>query len=324
MSKSKESGLLIDLLYQARMPTLQQLRYLVAVADFLHFRRAAEECHVTQPTLSAQLKALEARLGTQLVERSRSRVVLTVAGSKIADRARLIFKELEEIQTIARMERDPFSSVLRVGIVQSLGSYLLPLLVPDLHVNHPKLGLYVREGVAESLVRELEQGSLDLLIFPLPLKHQGFETDALFREPMLVVVPQDHRLAQTVAVDPSMLRGETILSLEPSHKLYEQVREICAQFGADLSHDFEGTSLDTLRQMVATGLGVSLMPALYVKSEVAHQDLVVARQFATKPPSRTIGMVWRKGTARAEEYKVLAHQVRETLARTAPEIMVLS
>ncbi|MGX9355741.1 LysR substrate-binding domain-containing protein [Roseobacteraceae bacterium S113] len=305
------------------MPTLQQLRYLVSIADLLHFRRAAEECHVTQPTLSAQLKTLEERLGATLVERNRARVILTPTGKEIADRARRILSEVEDIRTIARAEQMPLSSVLRVGVVMSLGSYFLPLVVPDLHRTHPKLGLYVREGTADALIRGLEQGSLDMLLFPLPLTRGDFETRSLFREPIEVVVPQDHRLADETVIDPEMLRGETILSLEPGHRLYEQVSTICRDYGADLSHDFEGTSLDTLRQMVATGIGISLMPALYVKSEVARHDIVVARHFRGTPPSRTIGMVWRKGTSRQSDFEILADQMCQTMKIVAPEVTVL-
>ncbi|MEL7465462.1 MAG: LysR substrate-binding domain-containing protein [Pseudomonadota bacterium] len=305
------------------MPTLQQIRYLVALADHLHFRRAAEECGVTQPTLSAQLKELEGRLGVTLVERNRARVILTEIGRKVSDRGRGVLREVEEMRAMARAEQAPLSAVMRVGVVQTLGPYLLPLIVPDLHANHPKLGLYVREGIADALVRSLDDGALDVLFFPLPLARAEFETLSLFREPIHVVIPQDHRLAEADQIDPATLRGETILSLEPGHRLNEQVRLISETYGAELSHDFEGTSLDTLRQMVATGMGVSLMPALYVKSEVAHQDIVVARPFRGAPPSRTIGMVWRRSSARAEEFRLLAGEIRQTLKRVAPEIAVL-
>jgi LysR family hydrogen peroxide-inducible transcriptional activator len=305
------------------MPTIQQLRYLSAIAEHLHFRRAAEACHVTQPTLSAQLKELEARLGATLVERSRSRVILTHAGKKIAERGRRVLRDIEEIKAIARQEQAPLASVLRVGVVQSLGSYFLPLVVPDLHTEHPKLGVYVREGTSDMLIAQLKQGALDLLFFPLPVAQADFDSLSLFREPIKVVVSEDHRLASAPEIDPAMLRGETILSLEPGHKLYEQVRTICENYGAALSHDYEGTSLDTLRQMVATGIGISLMPALYVKSEVAHQDIIVARRFRGTPPSRTIGMVWRKGTAREAEYRALASLICRVMKRVAPEVTVL-
>lgn len=305
------------------MPSLQQLRYLIAVADHLHFRRAAELCNVTQPTLSAQIKELEARLGTTLVERGRSKVLMTPTGKEIAERGRRILREVAEIHTIAKLQQSVLSSVIRVGVVQTLGSYFLPLFIPDLHRQYPKLGLYVREGLPDALLRSLEDGALDLLFFPLPVTQSEFEARPVFREPIEVVMPSDHRLASEPAIDPVMLKGEVILSLEPGHKLYELVRTISDDYGVELSHDYEGTSLDTLRQMVATGMGVSLMPALYVKSEVAHQDLVVARPFHGTSPSRTIGMVWRKGTSREDEFQLLLQLICGSLTVRAPEVSVL-
>jgi LysR family hydrogen peroxide-inducible transcriptional activator len=305
------------------VPSLQQLRYLVAVADQLHFRRAAESCNVTQPTLSAQIKELEMRLGTSLVERSRSKVMMTPAGKEIAERGRRILREVAEIHTIAISGQSVLSSVIRIGVVQTVGSYFLPLVIPDLHQEYPKLGLYIREGLPDVLLRSLEDGALDLLFFPLPVNRVELDSLSLFREPIQVVMPWDHRLAQEPEIDPVMLRGETILSLEPGHRLHELVRSISEDYGVDLSHDYEGTSLDTLRQMVATGMGLSLMPALYVKSEVAHQDIVVARPFRGTAPSRTIGMVWRKGTSREKEFRLLSAFICRSLTARAPEITVL-
>ncbi|WP_072776678.1 hydrogen peroxide-inducible genes activator [Marivita hallyeonensis] len=305
------------------MPSLQQLRYLVSVADHLHFRRAAEACNVTQPTLSAQIKDLEMRLGTSLVERGRSKVIMTPTGKEIVERSRRVLREVEEIRALAKSRQDVLSSVIRIGVVQSVGSYFLPLVIPDLHAKYPKLGLYIREGLPDVLLRSLEDGSLDLLFFPLPVARAELEAQSLFREPIQVVMPSDHRLSSEPEIDPAMLKGETILSLEPGHKLYELVRKISEDYGVELSHDYEGTSLDTLRQMVATGMGLSLMPTLYIKSEVAHQDLVVARPFRGAPPSRTIGMVWRKGTSREDEFRLMAKLVCASLAERAPEIIVL-
>lgn len=305
------------------MPSLQQLRYLVAVADHLHFRRAAEACNVTQPTLSAQIKELELRLGVSLVERSRSKVMMTPTGKDIVERSRRVLREVAEIHTIAKSRQSVLSSVIRVGVVQTVGSYFLPLVIPDLHKKYPKLGLYIREGLPDLLLRSLEDGSLDLLFFPLPVARAELEAQPLFREPIQVVMPAEHRLASQVEIDPVMLRGETILSLEPGHRLYELVRRISEEHGVELSHDYESTSLDTLRQMVATGMGLSLMPALYVKSEVAHQDLVVARPFRETVPARMIGMVWRKGTSRESEFRLLASFVCQSLRQRAPEVTVL-
>ena len=305
------------------MPTLQQIRYLVALSDSLHYRKAAEACRVTQPTLSAQLKDLERKLGVSLVERSRPRVILTAAGRAVAERGRRMLGDLEEIHAIAASGRGMFETTIRIGVVQSLGSYFLPLIVPDLHASHPKLGVYLREGLPDMLLQALEIGTLDLLFFPLPVARGELESVPLFREPIQVVAPHDHRLAREAAIDPEMLRGETILSLEPGHKLHEQVSTLCADYGARLSGDYGGTSLDTLRQMVAMGMGVSLMPALYVKSEVAPQDVVVARRFRTRAPARTIGMVWRRGTARAGEYRRLAGEICAIMRWRAPEVVIL-
>ena len=305
------------------MPTLQQLKYFVAVADHLHFRRAAEACNVTQPTLSAQIKDLELRLGVPLAERGRSKVVLTASGKDIAERARRVLREVEEIRQVARSSQGLLSSVIRVGVVQTVGSYFLPLVISDIHAAYPKLGLYVREGLPDVVLSSLEDGTLDLLFFPLPVNRSEIETLPLFREPIQVVVPSDHWLADMPEIEPAMLKGETILSLEPGHKLYELVRQISKDYGVELSHDYEGTSLDTLRQMVATGMGLSLMPALYVKSEVAHQDIVVARPFRDTAPSRTIGMVWRKGTSREEEFRLLAALICKSMSAKAQEVTVL-
>lgn len=305
------------------MPTLQQIRYLVAVADSLHFRRAAEACHVTQPTLSTQLKELEHRLQVQLVERSRSRVILTPIGQRIVEKARVVLRDMEEIKTVAKTGQSLLQDTIKIGVVQSLGSYFLPLIVPDLHENHPKLRLYMREGLPEMLLRSIEDGTLDALFFPLPLSRADLVSTPVFDEPLLVAAPRDHPIVAREQIDPSKLRGETIMSLEPGHKLYDQVRDLCDLYGAKLSHDYEGTSLDTLRQMVAMGMGLSVLPALYVKSEVAHQDIVVARRFRGKTPSRSIGMIWRKGTAREEEFLTLAGLIRDILRQRAPEVTVL-
>ncbi|MEM6826186.1 MAG: hydrogen peroxide-inducible genes activator, partial [Pseudomonadota bacterium] len=305
------------------MPTLQQLRYLVQVIETGHFRRAAEACHVTQPTISAQLKELETKLGATLVERTRTRVVATPIGEMVLPHARRALREVEEIHSLSSLHRGTLRSTIKVGIVQSLGSYLLPLIVPDLHDSHPLLKLYVREGLPKHLLDSLGTGTLDMLYFPLPIREADFETRSLFREPLYTVMPKDHRFSGEGSIAPEMLKGETILSLEPGHRLFEQVKRICEQFGAHLSHDYEGTSLDTLRQMVGMGMGLSLLPALYVKSEVAHQDNVVAAPFRGTPPSRTIGMVWRRNTAREGEFMELADEVCSILKRRAPEITLL-
>lgn len=305
------------------MPTLRQLTYLVAIADTLHFSRAAEQCHVTQPTLSTQLRDLEARLGAVLIDRSRTRISMTPTGQAIVERARRMLAEAEEIRMIARTDEALLTSTIRVGVVQSSGSYFLPLVVPQLHAIYPRLKLYIREGLPAPMLRSLEDGALDLLFFPLPVKRSGLESLSLFREALYVVTSKDHAFASEQSVDPRQLKGEKVLALDAQHLLYDQVRRLCDDFGAELSHDFEGTSLDTLRQMVAMDMGISIMPALYIRSEVSHQDAVIARPFRMSPPHRTIGTIWRRGTAREQEYLMLSKAICEILKNEVPEITVL-
>jgi len=306
------------------MPTLQQLRYFVSVAETRHFRRAAEACHVTQPTLSAQLKELEAKLGTQLIERTRGAVIVTPVGDQVYNLARGILRDVEEIRAVTASRHAMLDRTIRVGVVQSSGSYLLPFVVADLHDRHPGLALYIREGTPQALLQMLGDGTLDLLILPLPLGRKDFDSVSMLREPLLAVMPRDHPLAQYDSLPPALLRGETILSLEPGHRLDELVRGICEDNGAVLSHDYEGTSLDTLRQMVAMGMGLSLMPALYVRSEVRSRDAVVARPLRKHAPSRTVGMVWRRGTSLETEYRSLATDICDILRQRTEEVTILS
>jgi len=305
------------------MVTLQQLRYLVALGETLHFRRAADRCHVTQPTLSAQLSTMEANLGVQLVERSRARVILTAEGAEIAARAKSILREVDEIVTLAQRGTSALAGTIRVGVVQSLGSYLLPLVIPDLHASHPDLKLYVREGLAADLLIRLDEGTLDILFYPLPAKGSELEDARLFREPLQVVTSTDHALSTLPRIPPADLKGETLLTLEQGHRLHDQVREIAEANGAELSLDYGATSLDTIRQMVAMGLGISLLPALYIRSEVRPNTLVTARPLIGPQPFRTVGMVWRRNAARASDYRELAQLLRAILRRTAPEVTVI-
>ena len=274
-------------------------------------------------TLSVQIKSLEEKLGTVLIERSKAKVHLTAIGEQVVAHARVALNEVEEIRTLAQLQQGTLTSTIRVGVVQSLGSYLMPLIVPDLHTSHPRLKLYIREGLPAHLLTSLRDGSLDLLFFPLPVRQAEVKTLPLFREPLSVVVPVDHAFAKEVSVRPDMLKGETIMALEDGHQLNEQVERICDQYGATVSNDFAGTSLDTLRQMVAMGMGLSLLPALYVKSEVAHQSLVAALPFRGMSPSRTIGLVWRRSSARDEEYRELGQEIRDILREQVGEVTIL-
>ncbi|NIA69767.1 hydrogen peroxide-inducible genes activator [Pelagibius litoralis] len=305
------------------MPTLQQLRYLVAVGETLHFRRAAERTHVTQPTLSGQLRELEEKLGVQLVERSRAKVILTPIGKEIVARARTVIRDVQDIVELARQGKSLLGGTIRVGVLQTLGPYLLPHILPELHRSFPDLKLYVREGMPQALLTAIDDGNLDLLFFPVPVKGADLQSARLFREPLSLVAPSDHRLAAKEKIDQADLKNETILTLERGYRLHDQVRDLCEQYGASLSLDYEGTSLDTLRQMVGMGMGLSLLPALYVRSEVLQDEQVVARQIRSKAPFRMIGMIWRRHSARQHEFLALAEMIRGILKDRVPEITVM-
>lgn len=306
------------------MPTLKQFRYLVALSDTLHFRRAAEQCHISQPTLSGQLQELEHRLGVQLVERSRrGRVMLTPMGQQITERARIVLRDVRDIIDLGKHGQQWLEGTIKLGALPTLGPYLLPHVVPELHQSHPNLKLYVREGLLASLVQSLEDGELDLLLLPMPIKEADLTSIRLFREQLWVVMPSEHPLAAKQHIHRSDLNGETILALEPGHRLHEQVAELCSEFGANLSNDFEGTSLDTLRLMVGMGMGLSFMPTIYVLSETPKDPQVAVRPMRSKPPTRTVGLVWRRHAARGEEYQALASLIRGILRSRLPDVTTI-
>ena len=306
------------------MPTLKQFRYLVALAHTLHFRKAAEHCHVSQPTLSGQLQELEERLGVQLVERSRrSQVVLTPLGQTIAERARIVLRDVQDIIDLGKHGQQWLDGTIKLGALPTLGPYLLPHVLPELHQSHPSLKLYVREGMPAPLIRSLEEGELDLLLFPMPMREADLESTRLFREQLWVVIPADHPLAAKEQIERSDLGGETVLALEPGHRLYEQVAALSQDFGAELSHDFEGTSLDTIRLMVGMGMGISFMPTVYMLSEVVKDQQVVARPMKSRPPTRTVGLAWRRHSARGDEYRALASIIRGILRSRLSEVAVI-
>lgn len=296
------------------MPTLQQLRYLVAVADTLSFSRAAEICRVTQPTLSMQLRELETRLGTRLVERTRARVLMTPVGEAVARRARAVMAEIDDMREIARRD-DPEApqAALRLGVVQTVGAYVLSVAMPALRHAYPQMRLQVREERFDMLIRQLLDGAHDAILLPEAVDRPDLEGQLLAVEPLQAVLPADHRLAGRALIHPADLAGETVLTMEGSPDLQAQVARFCSEAGAAQARDYEGTTLDTLRQMVAAGMGVSLLPTLYIRSEVMREQLVVARPLAAGAPVRALSMVWRRDTPRARTHAALATLLRDSL-----------
>ncbi|MGH8251887.1 MAG: LysR substrate-binding domain-containing protein [Steroidobacteraceae bacterium] len=277
---------------------LRDLQYLVALAETRHFGRAAERCHVSQPTLSAQLKKLEEFLGVALIERRPRRVALTRAGEAVVERARRMLRDAEDIRALARASQDPLAGQLRLGLIPTLGPYLLPRVAPRISRALPKLSLILHEYQTAPLVDRVVQGELDLAILALPADTKGLVTRSLFAEAFLVATPEHHRLAGGKRVKQSELAGEKLLLLEEGHCLRDQALEVCERAGTE-EQDFRATSLETLRQMVAAGLGITLLPRLAAEGPFASARGLVVRPFAPPAPSRVIGAAWRRSTSRA-------------------------
>jgi LysR family hydrogen peroxide-inducible transcriptional activator len=285
---------------------LKDLRYLVAVADTRHFGRAAERSFVSQPTLSAQLKKLEEYLGVQLVERAPKRVALTAAGEAIVERARRILEASDEIVELAKGHRDPLAGRLKLALLPTIGPYLLPNVAARLRKQLPRLELMLYEYQTDPMLEKLHSGEIDVGILALPVPLDGLESRELYKEPFTVALPADHRLATRSSIKVDDLSQETLLLLEDGHCLRDQALDICSGSAVHEKQDFRATSLETLRQMVAAGVGITLLPELAGRGAYGNARGVTIKPFAKPVPSRTIGAVWRKSTARREAILALA------------------
>ena len=292
-------------------PTLRQLEYFVALAERLNFRRAAEACFVSQPSLSAQIAGLEGTLGVQLFERDRRGVRLTAAGEALVPGARETLAACGRLGQLARSFGAPLTGPLRLGAIPTVGPYLLPRVLPAIARDWPELQVYLREDTTARLLEGLEAGRLDLLLLVIDLDLGSVETMALFSDPFVVAVPEGDELAGADEAQPSDLDGRDVLLLEEGHCLRDQALPICTAAGADEMSGFRGTSLGTIAQMVAAGLGVTLLPELAVEREAAAAPGLRTIPFGSDGPSRSIGLAWRASSPREAEFRTLG----ETLQR---------
>jgi LysR family hydrogen peroxide-inducible transcriptional activator len=295
---------------------LKDLRYLVAVADTRHFGRAAERCFVSQPTLSAQLKKLEQSLGGQLIERQPNNVALTDPGEQIVARARRILEACEEVTTLARSHRDPLAGVLRVALLPTIGPYLLPHIARPLQRALPRLQLHLHEYQTMPMLKRLKAGELDVGILALPVDLDGLEARELFSEPFKVLIPDRHALAQRSRVTMGDLEGQSLLLLEEGHCLRDQALALCSRAGLGERQDFSATSLETLRQMVATGAGITLLPQLATEGAYGNARGTRVLPFAKPVPSRRVGAVWRKTSARRAAIDAVCGFIAERMERS--------
>ena len=302
--------------------SLRQMRYLIALEETRHFREAAESCGISQPSLSVQIKTMEDTLGLTLVERGRGPVRLSLAGREVARRAHGILDAAQGILDLSVTLKSGLGGTIRLGTSATLGPYLMPHVISDLRASHPDLRLYIREAAPRDLLRELHDGVHDLILTQLPVSGATLSHARLFREPLAVALPAEHPLAARDTLDNDDLSNKTILSLSPAYALYDMISALCVETGAHLSREYEGTSLDALRQMVAMNMGLTFLPALYVESEIQGRARdVVTRPFRGRRFARSIGLVWRASSGAAPAYERLAAAIRDT-ARRFPQLVI--
>jgi LysR family hydrogen peroxide-inducible transcriptional activator len=306
----------------AALPSLRQLRYLVALAERLNFRAAAEDCFVTQSTLSAGIKELETQLGVELVERDTRSVRLTDTGREVVARARTLLAQAQDLVDLAKGAGEPLSTSLRLGVIPTIAPFMLPGLLPPLRAAHPKLRLYLREDLTERLLDRLRSGDLDVALIALPYETGELLTRKLFRDEFWLVARADDPLAVSQEVPVRALKPGQVLLLEEGHCLREHAIAACGARAANAETAVEATSLYTLIQMVEGGLGVTLLPEMTLKAGILNGTALVARPFSTDVPSRTIALAARPSSAHRRDFDLLAEfilaRLRETQRPTPP------
>lgn len=296
------------------MVKLRDLEYLVAIDDHKHFGKAAEACFVSQPTLSGQIMKLEEQLSLQLVERHRRSVMLTPAGEALISKARLVLRAAEDFEATAKSLLDPLAGDLHVGLIPTLAPYLLPHIMPSLNRALSNIHFFLHESKTSTLLQELNSGKLDLLILPYTDDMSYFERYDLFAEELVLTVPSRHPLAQKTTATLQDLHGEQILTLEDGHCLRDQALGYCFAAGAHEDNRFQATSLETLRYMVASGLGITLLPRLATLNPQADSNLAYI-PFAHPAPTRDISLVIRPNYSRMDAVRAVVSDLRASLSR---------
>jgi LysR family transcriptional regulator, hydrogen peroxide-inducible genes activator len=300
------------------LPSLRQLRHLAALAAHRHFGRAAAACGITQSTLSASLKELEDLLQAPLVDRTQRKVVLTPLGEDVVARGRAILHEAEELVRTTEGHRAPLTGTVRLGVISTIGPFLLPRILPRLRKAYPKLKLYLTEDQTARVLEDLDAGRLDAVLLALPYDCGNFETAVLFEDPFSIVLRRDHALAGTTRLVPQALDRESLLLLRDGHCLKDHALSACRLDGRRHVDAFEATSLHTLVQMVANGLGVTLLPRLAIDANILRGTDLVVKPLAKDAPSREVALVWRRGTGRREEFQLLAQTITDLVRKTMP------
>ncbi|MBL7496453.1 LysR family transcriptional regulator [Frankia sp. CNm7] len=297
-------------------PTLAQLRALVGVAEHGHFGRAAAALHVSQPTLSSAVAALEKTMGVQLVERTTRRVLLTPLGDEIARRARGVLTAVDDLVTVALRAQVPLTGDITLGVIPTIAPYLLPRLMPKLRVRRPDLRVALREDQTADLLADLRAGAVDVALLALPTDEPGLAEIPVYDEDFVLVIPDSHPLSGGASVPVAALGGQEVLLLEDGHCFRTQALDVCREAGARERSALRAASLSTLVQMVANELGVTLLPASAVAVEVGEGRGLGVATFRAPPPRRRVGLVYRETSARARDWALLAADIRGSLPET--------
>ena len=291
--------------------TLTELRYIVAVAQYGHFGRAAKASHVTQPTLSLGIKKLEEELGVSLFERgARNELRITIAGENIVEQAQKILEQVDVIKQMAQTNQDPLSGALRLGAIYTIAPYLLPDLIPRIHKRAPQMPLLIEENFTAVLSEQLKQGKLDVIIIALPFDEPGIITQAVYDEPFVVATPKDHPWSKKKSIPANDLAKENLLLLGPGHCFRDQVLQNCpdCHTSGNLQQSLAGGSLETIRYMVATGTGITVLPS----SSNTHSiktNLLSMVPFKHPAPTRRVALAWRKSFTRPEAIEALRNEI---------------
>ena len=302
--------------------SLRQLRYFAAVAEYGSFRQAAFKLNITQPTLSNQISVLEELLGLQLFERSRSGTSTTVEGRELLISARRVIEEAQGFSTQASSLSGGGIGTYRLGVTPTLGPYLLPHILSPIHSRYKDLKLYVREEAPSDLESGLINSQFDFILSTLPIMSKELVVMPLFREPLKLAITKDHRLANKVRINRMDLFGEQVLTISEHHLFHRQISELCEKVGASVRRDYEGTSLDTLRQMVVMGMGMAFLPALYVRSEIRQESELRIANVEGVNVARNHALVWRNTSPARNFYRQLALEIREIVSKTLSDVVI--
>ena len=288
---------------------------MVALARERHFGRAAAACHVSQPTLSVAIRKLEEELGVRLFERRASQVALTDVGERVVTQAKRVLDEASAVREIARQGRDPLAAPLRVATIYTIGPYLWPGLIRHLQRKAPQMQLLLSENFTLKLIEQVRNGEIDVAIMALPLPPCGLSVQAVYDEPFVIAVPRRHAWTRRKAIASADLENETMLLLGSGHCFRDQVLDVCPERSRDtespegMQRTFEGSSLETIRQMVATGIGITVMPRTAMPARVSRQSLVAYLPFRNPPPLRRVVLAWRRSFTRTEAVESLRQAI---------------